>query len=73
MAQFCTRCGKPLSPEGRFCAACGAAVANATSASPMQPASSVPPQQVPQFTPVIAAAPPDAVRFHYLVGNFVDP
>jgi outer membrane protein OmpA-like peptidoglycan-associated protein len=61
MAQFCTRCGKPLSPEGRFCAACGAAVANATSASPMQPASSPPPQQVPQFTPVIAAAPPDAV------------
>jgi outer membrane protein OmpA-like peptidoglycan-associated protein len=61
MAQFCTRCGKPLSPEGRFCAACGAAVANATSVSPTQPASSAPPQQAAQFTPVIASVPRDPV------------
>ncbi len=62
MAQFCTHCGKPLSPGIRFCPACGNAVASPTIPPPSQPVSSTP-SQAPQFMPVtrirgISAIPP---------------
>src|SRR4051794_6524977 len=63
MAQFCTRCGKPLSPDVRFCSACGGAVANATAPTPTQPVSSMPSQQAAQFTPVTASEKRDPVTF----------
>ena len=60
MAQFCTHCGKPLSPGIRFCPACGSAVANPTTPSPNQPISSTP-SQAPQFMPVTASVASDPI------------
>jgi hypothetical protein len=60
MAQFCTRCGKPLSSEVRFCPSCGGAVAGATMQPPDPSASSTPAtptQQAAQFTPVTGSVP----------------
>lgn len=61
MAQFCTRCGKPLSPDACFCAACGGAVVNAAAQVQNRPASATPSQQAAQFTPVTASLPRDPV------------
>ena len=49
MAQFCTRCGKPLTADVRFCPACGGAVA-----VPATPATGTP-SQVSSFSPVTGA------------------
>jgi hypothetical protein len=34
---FCARCGAPLHPGGRFCAACGAAVSGIAAGAPGAP------------------------------------
>jgi len=59
MAQFCTRCGKPLPSEVRFCPSCGGAVAAATMQRTDPSATSTPAtayQQATQFTPVTGSA-----------------
>src|ERR1700722_7388646 len=64
MAQFCTRCGKPLPSEVRFCPSCGGAVAGATMQRTDPSATSTPAtayQQATQFTPVTGSAPREPV------------
>jgi outer membrane protein OmpA-like peptidoglycan-associated protein len=58
VTQFCTYCGKPLSPGVRFCPSCGGAVA-----SPMPPAASATSSSATpsQFTPMTGSVPRDPV------------
>ncbi len=62
MAQFCTRCGKPLPPEVGFCPWCGGAVSGPVTQPPTQfTAPAAPSQQTVQFTPATGSGPREPV------------
>lgn len=58
MAQFCTRCGKPLQLGAHFCPSCGNAVAVAPPSAQSPASSASAPSQQAEFMPVAEAAAP---------------